>query len=148
MKKLSMITAAALCLSACAKHTDELPTSYTSPMLYQDYTCQQLTGEMARLTRRAQELTRSVNDNASSDSVAMGVGLILFWPSLFFIDGDNPDAQEYSRVKGEYEAVEQQAIMKDCAGRPATNPFIEAEKAYKAKQQPVDNTTSPNRRKR
>jgi hypothetical protein len=117
-------------------------------MLYQDYTCQQLTGEMARLTRRAQELTKSVNENAKSDSIAMGVGLILFWPSLFFIDGDNPDAQEYSRVKGEYEAVEQQATMKNCAGRPASNPFRDAEKAYKATQQQQKNITSPNKRKR
>jgi hypothetical protein len=41
----------------------------------------------------------------------MALGLILFWPSLFFLDGDGPEAQEYARLKGEYEALEVASIQ-------------------------------------
>ncbi|MGH9425353.1 MAG: hypothetical protein ACRD2L_03485 [Terriglobia bacterium] len=44
----------------------------------------------------------------------MAVGLILFWPTLFFIDGTGPEAQEYGRLKGEYEALEKVSIQKEC----------------------------------
>ena len=50
---------------------------------------------------------------ASSDSVAMGVGLILFWPSLFFIDSSDQRV-ELARLKGEFDALEQTAIQKNC----------------------------------
>ncbi|WP_200241917.1 hypothetical protein [Lamprobacter modestohalophilus] len=43
----------------------------------------------------------------------MGVGLVLFWPALFFLaGGDKKD--ELARLKGEYDALEQAAIQKDC----------------------------------
>ena len=146
MKQFLLAGGAAIALSACAKHTHELGTAYVSPLVYQDHTCRHLSGEMARLTRRAQELTYSVNKNAQGDSVAMGVGMILFWPSLFFIDGDNPDAQEYSRIRGEYDAAEQAAIQKDCAV-PDKNPFDEAEKAYQAAQEKARESHCPPSRK-
>lgn len=122
-------------LAGCAKNTSELGKAYVSPMMYEDYSCQQLKGEMMRLTRRAEELTKSVNDNAQGDSVAMGLGLVLFWPALFFIDGDSPEAQEYRQIRGEYDAVEKTLVMKQCGGVPEKNPFTEAEKAYKNQNQ-------------
>ncbi|MEA3643102.1 MAG: hypothetical protein VBE63_24640 [Lamprobacter sp.] len=44
----------------------------------------------------------------------MGVGLVLFWPALFFLAGDD-QKEELSRLKGEYEALQQAAIRQDCA---------------------------------
>ena len=43
----------------------------------------------------------------------MGIGLVLFWPALFFISGDDR-AEELARLKGEAEASEQAAIQKNC----------------------------------
>ena len=46
---------------------------------------------------------------------AMGVGLILLWPVLFFLEGgDDPRATEYSRLKGERDAVEKVSVQKKC----------------------------------
>lgn len=45
----------------------------------------------------------------------MGVGLVLFWPTLFFLEGgDGPQAQEYARLKGERDAIERVSIQKKC----------------------------------
>ena len=45
----------------------------------------------------------------------MAIGLIIFWPALFFLEGgDGASAAEYSRLKGEFEALEQASIQKSC----------------------------------
>lgn len=44
----------------------------------------------------------------------MGVGLILFWPALFFID--HTDQHVYlAELKGQYDALEETAIQKNCS---------------------------------
>jgi hypothetical protein len=49
----------------------------------------------------------------TDDEIAMGVGLVLFWPALFFLGGgDKKD--ELGRLKGEYDALDQAAIEKNC----------------------------------
>ncbi len=103
-----------LLLSACASSPEKIGTAYVSPLQYQDYSCKQLGAEASRVSRRTQDLYHEIDANASGDNVAMGVGLVLFWPALFFIDGDEPNAQEYARLKGEYEALEQASVKKNC----------------------------------
>ena len=44
----------------------------------------------------------------------MGVGLVLFWPALFFIKGDKQSAAELARLKGELDAIQQASIMHNC----------------------------------
>ena len=146
-KSLMGLAAASLMIATgCAKNTSELPSSYVSPLVYQDFKCSQLSSEMARITRRVNELGHSINKNAQGDSVAMGLGLVLFWPALFFIDGDSPEAAEYSRLKGEYEAVEKMMIQKECSNIPDSNPFSEFEKQV---HESNDNSgSSLNRRRR
>ena len=43
----------------------------------------------------------------------MAVGLLLFWPALFFLEGgDGPEAAEYARLKGQYEALRTVAVQR------------------------------------
>ena len=142
MKKKLLILTSAIALSACASHTNDIAAAYVSPLEYQDYNCKQIGAEMGRVSRRAQEVAHNVNKNADGDSTAMAAGLILFWPALFFIDGDSPQAQEYARLKGEFDALEQAAIQKNCGLKVEQNPFVEIEKASSAQQQ--QNQTEPN----
>jgi hypothetical protein len=51
---------------------------------------------------------------ASNDAVATGVGVVLFWPALFFIKGDAGTAQEVAQLKGDMEAIEEANIQKKC----------------------------------
>lgn len=127
MKKLILLAAVAA-LSACASHTHEIASAYVSPLKYQDYSCKQIRQEMTRITRKANQLAHHINKNADGDSAAMGVGLILFWPSLFFIDGDTPQAQEYAELKGRFDALEEASIQRNCSIKVESNPFTEIEK--------------------
>ena len=58
-------------------------------------------------------MNKQQDDVASNDNVAMGVGLVLFWPALFFIDNDDM-REQVAQLKGEVDAVEQAAVQKKC----------------------------------
>jgi len=103
-------------LTACASQPENIATAYVSPMQYQDYSCKQIGMEMNSVARRASELQGTLKKKADNDAVQMGVGMILLWPTLFALEGgDGAEAAEYSRLKGEYEALEKSAISKSCS---------------------------------
>ena len=109
-----LITLASLTLLAgCADKSSQISATYVSPLAYKSHDCDQLEQEYLRLQRRGSEIMKTQDDTASGDSVAMGVGLVLFWPALFFIDSDD-SREEVGRIKGELEAVEQASIQKKC----------------------------------
>lgn len=77
--------------------------------------CKQIAAELDRVERKINELYHRLGKTASNDSAQMAVGLILFWPTLFFLEGgDGPEAAEYARLKGEMEALEKVSIKKNC----------------------------------
>lgn len=131
----TLLIGVSLVLAACASHTNEIAAAYVSPLQYQDFSCKQIGAELQRVSTRAQQVAHDVDKNASGDTTAMAVGLVLFWPALFFIDGDTPQAQEYARLKGEFDALEQAAVQKDC-GLKVERPFTQIEQARKQQQQP------------
>lgn len=102
-------------ITGCATQPDKLPTTYVSPNLYQNYSCDQITMEMNRASRKANELQAKLKTDADNDTAQMAVGIIIFWPALFFLEGgDGPEAAEYSRLKGEFEALEEVSVQKKC----------------------------------
>ena len=114
IKRVS-IAGLALGLAACADSSDKIAASYVSPLTYQDYSCPQLSAELGRITARVAEVAGVQDEAASDDAVLMGVGIVLFWPSLFFLEGDTGRESELGRLKGEMEAIEKTATRKNCA---------------------------------
>ena len=66
------------------------------------------------MSSRAAQAAGAQDSQATKDPVATTVGVIVFWPSLFFIGGDKQNAAELARLKGEMEATEQVSIRKEC----------------------------------
>ena len=110
-------------LSACASSPNDISTAYVSELIYKDYSCEQVEMERTRVSQRADDLHASLKKTADNDTAQMAVGMILFWPALFFLEGgDGPEAQEYSRLKGEAQALEKVAITKSCNLAPLPQP--------------------------
>ena len=106
---LALLTASLLI--GCATQPKDLPTAYVSPLQYQNYSCDQIAMEMNRVSRKVNELRGDLKEEADNDSAQMAIGLIIFWPALFFLEGgDGADATEFSRLKGEFEALESISI--------------------------------------
>ncbi|MBZ0163493.1 MAG: hypothetical protein K8H74_12355 [Notoacmeibacter sp.] len=101
-------------LQGCASKPENISASYISPLTYQNYTCDQLAQEAGRVSTRAAEMAGVQEKKATNDAVAVGVGVVLFWPALFFVKGNRATEAEFSRLKGEMEAIEKAAIQKGC----------------------------------
>jgi len=115
MKKTILAVAATIALSACASQPEDIQTAYVSTLQYKDYDCDQLSMEAERISGRTIQLHSNLKKTADDDAAQMGVGLILLWPTLFFLEGgDGPQAQEYSRLKGERDAIEKVNVQKKC----------------------------------
>ncbi len=113
-KFVSALVVSSFLLVSCASSPDKIQATYVSPLEYSSYNCNQIKEEMRRVSRRVHEISGAQKSEASGDAVALGVGLVLFWPALFFMMGDDQEDQ-LARLKGEYDALEQAAIQKECS---------------------------------
>ncbi len=114
MRIVFAAAAAALVLSGCASSVKNIAPSYVSPVLYQNLTCEQLAAEAQRVSIAAATATGAQEGQAGKDAAMVGVSLVLFWPAIFFVGGDNVNAGEVARLKGEMQAIEQANIAKNC----------------------------------
>ena len=99
--------------------------------------------EMTYVSEESNRLFTSLDKKASDDSVQMGLGMILFWPALFFLEGDGPEAAEYAQLKGDFKALRKASIMKNCsveAFPPSPEELIEEKK--KKESSPVSEDSS------
>lgn len=110
-----LVALASVTVAGCATNPDKMTASYVSPMRYSSYDCDQIAMEKYTLERRISELHGVLKKESSNDNAQMAVGMLLFWPTLFFLEGgDGPQATEYQRLKGEYEALGEASVMKKC----------------------------------
>lgn len=114
MKKIILAAMIPAIISACATAPDKISASYVSPLQYQNLDCDQVREEMIRVSAHVKEVAGVQKHKHDSDEVAMGVGLVLFWPALFFLAGGDKK-EELARLKGEYDALDQAAIAKKCS---------------------------------
>ncbi|MCC6735122.1 MAG: hypothetical protein IT534_03205 [Bauldia sp.] len=109
-------------LAGCATPPADIAPSYVSPTAYMSLTCAQLREEATRVASAAAQAVGRQEDNVTGDAVAMGVGLVLFWPALFFIGGDGQNEAEIARLRGEMQAIEQVSLQKSCGITFQTTP--------------------------
>jgi hypothetical protein len=110
---VSLLLVSAL-ISGCAKQSQDIAGSYVSPTQYQNFSCRQLSEEASRISNRAALAIGAQDKKAQNDAVATGVGLVLFWPALFFIKGDTEGSAEVASLKGQMEALELMSTRKSC----------------------------------
>ncbi len=114
MKLIHLGAIAPLLLAACATSPKDIAPAYVSPVLYQNLSCDQLAAEAMRVSQAAAVATGQQSSQQGRDAVATTVGIVLFWPALFFIGGDKGNAADIARLKGEMQAIEQANIAKGC----------------------------------
>lgn len=115
-KTIATLVSAGVVLSGCATASKDLTPTYTSPLQYQAYNCDQLASESQRIQARVLQLGGRLDTAASNDKAIAGVGMILFWPALFALGGTKQQEADYSRLRGEYDAVQQSAVLRKCPG--------------------------------
>lgn len=114
IKKIATLVVMTSIVGACAKSSKDIPPTYVSPMQYRSYSCDTIEQELMSISRRIATVAGTVDKQASGDTMQATIGLVVFWPALFLLDGDTPQAAEYARLKGEFEALESMARQKEC----------------------------------
>jgi hypothetical protein len=146
MNKVSVLSgfaATILLVTGCASSPDKIDAAYVSPVKYQSYQCDQVATEMDYVGHRTTKLYHRLEKERTADNWQMGIGLVLFWPSLFLLEGgDGPEAAEYAQLKGEYEALRETSVSKQChiASKSPEQILKEADKVAKneAKEEVVE----------
>jgi hypothetical protein len=112
----------AVFVAGCASKSSEITAAYVSPIQYQSFTCPQLAEEAQRVSAAAVAASGAQDSQATKDAVATTVGVIVFWPSLFFIGGDKQNAAQLAQLKGQMDAIQQESIRKNCGIQFQTAP--------------------------
>jgi hypothetical protein len=133
-----LVTLVALGLTGCATTSQNIQSTYVSPMTYQSYDCTQLSLEADRISRRVSELTGQIDRRASGDKTQTAVALVLFWPALFFLGNNEAQNTELAKLKGESEALQQASITRKCSMQTLSSTVSKEETA----NTPVQDTYS------
>lgn len=142
MRNLGIAASAAAALCGCASKSSEITAAYVSPVQFQSYTCQQLAMEANAVSQRAAIVSGAQDQKRSDDAVATGVAVVVFWPAAFLVGGDGPQAAELANLKGQMVAIEQAAVMKNCAVQNQAEPLPPPNAARPAKRAPRPATIS------
>ena len=118
-KLIHAIAVSALVLSGCAKSASNVAGAYQSPMIYAQWSCAQIDAEEQALQSRVMVMAKKQDDAATRDAVAMGIGLVLFWPALFVLAAGDDEAQ-LSVLKGQHDALLAARLSKQCPTAPMT----------------------------
>lgn len=102
-------------LAGCATAGKDVTATYISPVQYSNYDCDQLRQELARINGRVGQLTGRLDEAASNDKAILVAGGLLFWPALFALGGTKQQEAELSRLKGEFDALQQASTSKKCS---------------------------------
>lgn len=71
-------------VAGCSKSSKENTPTYVSLEQYSEYDCEYIAKELMRVNDQANSLAGQLDEDAETDSAVTGVGLVLFWPALFF----------------------------------------------------------------
>ena len=120
--RIKSALALALFLTGCATSADNITANYVSPNNYSKWSCRELEEEAQRVSAAAAAATGVQNSKATTDAVATGVALVVFWPAAFLIKGDGASAANLANLKGEMQAIQTASTQKKCNIRFQTTP--------------------------
>ena len=113
MRQIIFCRIAVLC-AGCASKSSDIAPSYVSPVMYQNYTCQQIAAEAQNVSAHAAAAAGAQDQKRTNDQIATGVAVVVFWPAAFLVGGDSQTAAELARLEGQMEALEQASVLKNC----------------------------------
>ncbi|UFS67176.1 hypothetical protein [Paracoccus denitrificans] len=115
MKRRMIVALGALCgLVACAESPDAVRASYASSAAYANMSCQQLVAEAHNVSNAAHDAAGVQRRHRTQDAIATTAGLVVFWPALLFIHGNDSTTSEIGQLKGQMQAIEAASTAKKC----------------------------------
>ena len=101
--------------AGCALRAADVAPLPTNAAPFALWSCERIDDESDAVLRLAAERAWHVDQRAGSNVVALGVGLMVFWPALLALRPQGPQAVELARLKGRHEALREAAARAGCA---------------------------------
>jgi hypothetical protein len=103
----------ALLLSACASSSGNILAQYVPPEKYQGLTCREISAEGERVAGRVAEVSGDAYSNTTGATWLIAPPIVVRWPTPWLATTEEGSV-ELSKLKGEFEALEQAAERKRC----------------------------------
>lgn len=113
LRPLASLLAVAV-LAGCATRAANVPPRATDPSEFTAWGCDRLADELDAVQQRAAERAYDVDERVGNNIVALGVGVTIFWPAMFALRPDGPEAEELARLKGRDEALRATQQQRGC----------------------------------
>ncbi|MEM9107536.1 MAG: hypothetical protein AAGC96_17965 [Pseudomonadota bacterium] len=139
--RITPIIAALSLISGCASQPGAVTASYVSPTVYASSSCQQITEERARIAEKVAEVAGEQQKKATGDAVAVGVGVVVFWPALFLLAAGKDKEAELASLKGNYDALNAAGVQKGCFTAESVQPPPGPTRTPSTNNQTDDTTT-------
>jgi hypothetical protein len=110
---LSAALSAAL-LAGCATRAVDVKPAVADPAEFLSWDCGRIDDELDDVQQRAADVAYSVDERAGNNILALGVGVVVFWPAMFAMRPDGLEAADLARLKGRFEALRTAARGKHC----------------------------------
>ena len=108
---------AGLMSSGCATRSEDVAAAYVSPPNYNQLNCRQLADTAALVSERAFNLRGERDDSKHAWEIVPPSGApVVLWPTAFMAN-DPARMAEYTRLKGEFDAILQTSVRKGCSTR-------------------------------
>lgn len=115
-----------LAAGGCASRSGEVKPLPANPAQFAGWSCERIDDETERVQRRAAELAWTVDERSGNNIVALGVGVMVFWPALLALRPDGPEADDLAQLKGRFEALREAASLSRCPPLSADLPAARA----------------------
>jgi len=119
---------AASLLAGCATRAVNVAPAPTDPAEFMTWDCARLDDERDIVQQRAADAAYSVDERVGNNILALGVGVMVFWPAMLAMRDDGPEAADLARLKGRFEALQAVALQRQC---PPPRPELPADRAQK-----------------
>ncbi|MCW5657489.1 MAG: hypothetical protein KIT60_07285 [Burkholderiaceae bacterium] len=121
MRRHAVQAVVLLCaVSGCATRSSDVPPHKTSPAAFAAWSCERIDEESDRVQLRAADVAYAVDARVGNNMIALGLGVMVFWPALLAMRPDGMEAQELAALKGRYEALRSAAQQRGCPPPPET----------------------------
>jgi len=106
--------AVSLMAAGCASRSGDVAPHPADPAQFAGWTCDRLDDETERVQRRAAEVAWAVDERSGNNIVALGVGVMIFWPALLALRPEGPEADDLAQLKGRFEALRAASTKARC----------------------------------
>jgi hypothetical protein len=105
-------------LSACITRSGDVKPLPADPSIYATWGCAALYDETDRVRQRGAQIAYAVDERSGNNIIALGLGVMVFWPALLAMRPHGPDAELLAQLKGQDEALQAAQARSACPPAP------------------------------